>query len=73
MWKLLAIIILIGIVGSWYSSRRLRDPRLDRDWSDDEPAPYDAPADSSYFDTTDRLGSRRAYERMLDEPKPSDD
>jgi hypothetical protein len=35
-----------------------RDPRLDRDWSDDEAAPYDAPASLS-----PRLDS---YMRMID-------
>lgn len=36
-----ALGLLYGLYGT---GRKMRDPRLDRDYSDDEPAPYDAPA-----------------------------
>jgi hypothetical protein len=36
-------VVLFGLATGLYalSGRRMRDPRLDRDWSDDEAAPYD--------------------------------
>ncbi|MBV9272009.1 MAG: hypothetical protein JO165_13025 [Candidatus Eremiobacteraeota bacterium] len=60
-------LIIIGLlvaftVASWFNNagRRLRDPRLDRDYSDDEPAPYDDPACKSL---NPRMNS---YMRMID-------
>jgi hypothetical protein len=40
-----AAVAALGL-GTWLygSGRKMRDPRLDRDYSDDEAAPYDGPA-----------------------------
>lgn len=74
MWKVLAILILVGIVVRWFMRSRLQDPRLNRDWSDDEAAPYDAPGGPELVENVTRVGSENmgAYGRMLDEPKPRD-
>jgi hypothetical protein len=65
--SVIGIGLLFVVMGVFYGiytlgGRRQRDPRLDRDWSDDEPAPYDSPASLS-----PRMDS---YMRMLDEEQP---
>ena len=74
MGVLLAIVLLGALGGGYYTMRRMRDPRLDRDWSDDEATPYDAPAGPQLFEGTAKFGSSNmsAYERMLGEEKPRD-
>jgi len=71
---MLAVVLLCVLGGCFYATRRFRDPRLDRDWSDDEATPYDAPAGPKVFEGLPKFGSSNmsAYERMLDEPKPRD-
>ena len=59
-----ALFAAIGLCSGLYAlgARRMRDPRLDRNWSDDEAAPYDSPASlNPRMDT---------YMRMLDEDRP---
>jgi hypothetical protein len=56
--------VALGVLYGLYNlgQRRLRDPRLDRDYSDDEPAPYDSPAS---------LNPRMdQYVRMIDQDRP---
>jgi hypothetical protein len=68
------IIIAVAFIGGVYAVRRFRDSRLERNWSDDEPRPYDSPGGSEMFENVRKYGSENmgAYERMLDEPKPRD-
>lgn len=57
------VAVVIGIAIAFYrGGSRLRDPRLDRDYSDDEPAPYDSPSTLS-----PRMDQ---YMRMLDDESP---
>lgn len=46
-YALPAAAVVLGLFYGLYGTRRLRDPRLDRDYSDDQAAPYDSPASSS--------------------------
>jgi hypothetical protein len=60
---MLAALVALGVCYAFYGSgRKMRDPRLDRDYSDDEPAPCDAPASLS--------PEMDQYMRMLDEDHP---
>jgi hypothetical protein len=55
------LLVVMGTLFGLYTlgGRRQRDPRLDRTWSDDEPAPYDSAAS---------LNPRMdQYMRMLDD------
>jgi hypothetical protein len=74
MGLMLAVVLMCVLGGCFYATRRFRDPRLNRDWSDDEPAPYDSPRGPQMFENVGKFGSDNmgAYERMLDEPKPRD-
>jgi hypothetical protein len=61
-WWALGLVVLGVLYGLYGTGRRMRDPRLDRNYSDDEAAPYDSPASLS-----PRMDS---YMRMLDEDRP---
>lgn len=69
----LAGAVLLGVLA--INRPTLRDPRLDRTWSDDEPAPDDAPAILKLDESPSRYGSENAgaYQRMLDDDRPQDD
>ena len=36
--------VVLGVLYGLYGTRRFRDARLDRDYADEEAAPYDSPA-----------------------------
>lgn len=61
IWFPVGVAVLALLYGL-YGTRRFRDPRLDRNYSDDEAAPYDAPA--SQNPVMDQ------YVRMLDRDRP---